>query len=103
MSRYELESVDPQYDAVIVGWDPGLNTFFVQASSANNGNEDDDGIALWLGTVHEEIPTVEDLGNRLMGISIEPIAWRLREEYQRSDPHRGTRQHNAVRRLVWSA
>ena len=48
---------------IVVGWDPPLQTFFLQISdlTKDEGNE----FVLWLGTYPGELPTIESLTDGL--------------------------------------
>jgi hypothetical protein len=69
MSRYIITvtgrgKTDP--DAVI-GYDPPLRTYFLQAFP----DESDDDIALWIGTVHGEFQTLENLHSAAAALGYE--------------------------------
>lgn len=59
MSRYDItvnHAGNSDSDAVI-GYDPPLKTFFLQAFPDKSGDD----LALWIGTEHNEFPTLETL------------------------------------------
>ncbi|WKA31625.1 hypothetical protein [Bradyrhizobium roseum] len=66
MSRHEIEAFDP-LNKVIVGWDPPLQTFFVQVivRKAEEAGDDDEKLVLWEGCSMREIQDVDDLGDIL--------------------------------------
>jgi hypothetical protein len=59
MSRYPITvSRDGDSDPeAVIGYDPPLRTFFLQAFPDESG----DNLALWIGTEHHEFPTLETL------------------------------------------
>lgn len=66
MSRHELPPLDPAHK-VIVGWDPPLQTFFVQViDRAKEDAGDDDKFVLWKGCSLREIYEVDQLA-RIVG------------------------------------
>ncbi len=62
MSRHELVAKQPGL-VVAVGWDNPLQTFFAQVMrvEAEDGDEDEDPVILWLGTATREYPIPESL------------------------------------------
>ncbi len=62
MSRYSLKPLPEHSDIleVAVGWDPGLDTFFVQVFGAPETYGEPE-VRLWGGTTFREIPTVDVL------------------------------------------
>ena len=62
MSRYSLKPLAHHVDLfeVALGWDPGLDTFFVTVFAACDGTPDPD-VRLWRGTTFREIPTAAAL------------------------------------------
>lgn len=63
MSRHDVPTRDERY-AVVVGWDPPLQTFFAQVLERSREHDDDTMVA-WVGTARGEIPTVEGLAEQL--------------------------------------
>lgn len=64
MSRYTIEPAEwPDEFSVIVGWDPGLSTYFAQVYRGNPYKADSECL-LWLGNV-EQINTVDALLQQL--------------------------------------
>ncbi len=62
MSRYSLKPL-PEYSdifEVAVGWDPGLDTYFVQVFGTPDASSEPD-VRLWRGTSFQEIETVREL------------------------------------------
>jgi len=68
MSRYEVPTRNEQY-AVVVGWDPPLDTFFAQVFDHTHGREDDDPV-FEIGQRRGEVPTVAALGEALAAYAI---------------------------------
>lgn len=62
MSRYSLKPLPGHADIfeVAVGWDPGLDTFFLTIFGVPDDNDDPD-VRLWRGTYFREIPSTEAL------------------------------------------
>lgn len=60
MSRYSLKPLPEHSDIfeVAVGWDPGLDTYFVQVFGTPDVSCEPD-VWLWLGTKFREILTIE--------------------------------------------
>ena len=56
MSRYEIEKGSTKY---IFGWDPPLQTYFLQVKALTL--PEDDQIKIWLGTSLREILEVDEL------------------------------------------
>ena len=54
MSRHDLIPFDPTHDAV-VGWDPGLATFFAQVLDTAADEESGAHEVLWIGTDFHEV------------------------------------------------
>ena len=54
MSRHELDALDPAHE-VVVGWDPGLATFFAQVLDTAADEESDAYEMLWIGTRFQEV------------------------------------------------
>ena len=54
MSRHDLIPFDPVHE-VVVGWDPGLATFFAQVLDTAASEESDAYEVLWLGTSLHEV------------------------------------------------
>ena len=62
MSRYSLKPL-PEHSGIFevaVGWDPGLDTFFVQVFGTPEAYGEPD-VRLWRGTTFQEISTVYTL------------------------------------------
>ena len=49
---------------IVVGWDPPLQTFFLQILDPSKDEGDD--FVLWRGTYPDELPTIESLAAVLM-------------------------------------
>ena len=66
MSRHQIEAFDP-LNKVIVGWDPPLQTFFVQVidRKAEEAGDDDEKFVLWEGCSMREIGELDDLADVL--------------------------------------
>jgi hypothetical protein len=82
MSRYRL-SVEPL--EIVVGWDPPLQTFFLQILDPAKDEEEE--IIHWVGKRHGELPTVADLDRALgdhaaltSGVALSPELRRLLDE-----------------------
>ena len=62
MSRYSLKPLSHHADLfeVALGWDPGLDTFFVTVFAASDGEPDPD-VRLWRGTTFREIQSAAAL------------------------------------------
>jgi hypothetical protein len=56
MSRHRIAE---KPNEIVVGWDPPLQTFFLQILDPAKDGEDE--IVLWLGGRHDELPDVADL------------------------------------------
>ena len=54
MSRHELDSLNPAHE-VVVGWDPGLATFFAQVLDTAGSEEHGTYEMLWIGTGFREV------------------------------------------------
>ena len=54
MSRHDLIPFDPVHE-VVVGWDPGLATFFAQVLDTAASEESDAYEVLWIGTSLHEV------------------------------------------------
>ena len=54
MSRHELDALNPAHE-VVVGWDPGLATFFAQVLDTAADEESDAYEVLWIGTGFREV------------------------------------------------
>lgn len=54
MSRHDLIPFDPVHE-VVVGWDPGLATFFAQVLDTAASEESDAYEVLWIGTSPHEV------------------------------------------------
>lgn len=62
MSRYSLKPL-PEYSdifEVAVGWDPGLDTYFVQVFGTPDASSEPE-VRLWRGTSVREIVAVQEL------------------------------------------
>ena len=60
MSRHRIAERPSE---VIVGWDPPLQTFFLQVCDPEKDDEGE--VILWLGGISGEIRTAADLGAQL--------------------------------------
>jgi hypothetical protein len=87
MSRYVLPVHDPTL-RVTVGWDPPLQTFFVQVVRPTTAPHADDTLVAWLGTRAQEIPSVAQLGRQLVAYAVIPRATQaqLAREQRESRP-----------------
>lgn len=73
MSRHSIQAREPERFEIIVGYDAPLQTFFAQVidldmlarAENDESSVDEDYFALWVGTSHNEILTVEALANAL--------------------------------------
>lgn len=91
MSRYTVEVVkDTATDSeAVIGYDPPLRTFFLQAFF----HPETDDPELWIGTVLEEYPSIEDLANKakaegytLRGLTREMIVEMMKEAGKPTPP-----------------
>lgn len=61
MSRHELEPSNPDH-SVVVGWDPPLQTFFVQVKDTTKDEDDENYMLIWEGYRPDELAADEALG-----------------------------------------
>lgn len=78
MSRHYISTAP---DEIVVGWDPPLQTYFLQISGPAKSEEEDE-LVLWLGASPGELPTVESLAAALAPYAPLPkeLAWKLEED-----------------------
>ncbi len=69
MSRYNLQSKDPNH-IVVVGWDRPLNTFFAQVRIA--GADEEARPLLWFGVSGDGIHDIDEVKRRLSPFAIVP-------------------------------
>ena len=55
MSRHDLDPFNPAHE-VVLGWDPGLATFFAQVLDTAASEESDAYEVLWIGARLQEVP-----------------------------------------------
>ena len=77
MSRYPVPAHDAT-TAVIVGWDPPLQTFFGQVMQPVTSVDEDDTCVVWVGTQPQEIPTVAQLCTHLHPYADIPVTMQAR-------------------------
>ena len=86
MSRYILPTEHTTLE-VVLGWDPGLDTYFSQVFDLT-APDDADNCLWWVGTTPHAICTVHDLQERLstyVGVTIpEALRTQLREDHRTS-------------------
>ena len=70
MSRYSIPATDPSLTC-IVGYDPPLETYFVQVEDPDDPDETT-AMHLWLGCAPQAIPTVAQLQAQLGGWAVVP-------------------------------
>lgn len=85
MSRYHLSSIN--YPEVVVGWDPGLDTFFCHIWADTNEVADRREV-LWIGSTFQEITTLGELILKLSNYCQIPeeVQTRLMQDQERQ-PH----------------
>lgn len=85
MSRHILVGINPEHD-IVVGWDPGLATYFAQVFPCHEQEgEEYRAELLWAGTSPGEIPNTEQLANVLRKFATIPddIVSQLKSDMQR--------------------
>jgi len=99
MSRHRIAEKPRK---VIVGWDPPLQTFFLQVCDSENDDEEE--VVLWLGGISGEIRTVADLEAALSshaeltaGAALTPELRRTLEAEQAASPPPTPLQQWAIR------
>ena len=75
MSRYRVPAHEARY-TIHVGWDPPLETFFVQVFDTTD--DDDAACVLWEGAGFQALPTVEAVQRTLQPYATLPPATRTR-------------------------
>ena len=90
MSRHEVESIDTERYAVIVGWDNLLQTLFGQVwdLSKIDDDEDDQACIFWIGDDPESVTSVEALAQALSAYAVIPaeLAAELEQEQAEAEP-----------------
>ncbi len=97
MSRYRLSEHPLE---IVVGWDPPLQTFFLQILDPAKDEEEE--IVLWLGMSPGELPAITDLDRALAdhaaltsGVAL-PTELRRRLEEERADSSQPTELQQRV-------
>ena len=73
MSRYEIQ--DSRGRDAVVGWDPPLQTFFLQGDFIGEDGREREVPGIWIGGFPAEIPTVETLSDVIhekLGVDLPP-------------------------------
>ena len=73
MSRYEIQ--DSRGRDAVVGWDPPLQTFFLQGDFIGEDGREREVPGIWIGGFPEEISTVETLSDVIhekLGVDLPP-------------------------------
>ncbi len=70
MSRHEAEALNPDH-FVRVGWDPPLQTFFIQVHDSRVPH-DEESVVHWQGCGYAELPTIESLAEAGRGYTTVP-------------------------------
>ena len=90
MSRYEVEALNAEQYAVIVGWDNPLQTYFAQVWDLNllDEVEDDESCVAWVGAEVRSVPTVAALAQAIAAYAELPadIAAQLGRDREASEP-----------------
>jgi len=76
MSRYKIETLQPDLYTCVVGYDPPLRTFFAQVLpiiAEDEDNLEDFEPILWLGTSVERISSVDSLAAAVEAFAIIPV------------------------------
>jgi hypothetical protein len=86
MSRYSIGGHDPQL-LVVVGFDPPLETFFVQVDDYRKDDEEDHCLC-WRGTSPGELSTVAALEEvvRPYATLAEEVRAKLQQDYDHREP-----------------
>lgn len=69
------------FDMGIVGWDPGLETYYLQCIEINGGDE----LAWWIGTSYKEIELFENLTTLINKIFNDQIKFEFTDSIQKVD------------------
>jgi hypothetical protein len=93
MSRYIISGYDAQV-LVTVGFDPPLQTFFLQVDDYRKGDQEDHCVC-WRGTVPGELPTVAALEEvvRPYATLEEEVRAQLQQDYDHREPPTPLQRH----------
>ena len=99
MSRHNLDAIDANRYALIVGWDNPLCTFFAQVwdlSKDEDDHDDDERCVFWVGDESGSVPSVEALSSAIADYAVVPVELREQLERDRTESQPLTRLQRSM-------